>query len=195
MRSPQEGGDPFERVSEPPAGSASAKETRARTERERITPLACASVLSLGGRVEDGWHGRIVSGVKCQQCGDPLPATARRNRRYCDARCRRRAFEDRHAPAGPELAPVVPISDNEQVQELLTRVLAEERLVAQVAAGAKTNWRAAAWLLERRYPERWGPVRPQDESEPGAPVVVGADDPFQEVDQLAAKRRARRDGE
>jgi hypothetical protein len=37
---------------------------------------------------------------------------------------------------------VVPIGDDEQVQELLARVLAEERLIAQVAAAAKTNWRA-----------------------------------------------------
>jgi hypothetical protein len=135
--------------------------------------------------------------VNCESCGDELPTLARRNRRYCDARCRRRAFEERHAPDAPELAPVVPfaaITEDEHVQELLARVLAEERLVAQVAAGAKTNWRAAAWLLERRYPERWGPVRRQDDQEPGAPVVR-PDDPFAEVDQLAAKRRARRDGE
>jgi hypothetical protein len=142
--------------------------------------------------VEDGWHGRIVSGVKCEQCGDPLPATARRNRRYCDQRCRRRAHEERHAPAAPELAPVVPVAAStgeEHVQELLARVLAEERLVAQVAAGAKTNWRASAWLLERRYPERWGPPRPA--AEPDVPPAVAEDDPFAEVDMLAAKRRAR----
>jgi hypothetical protein len=141
--------------------------------------------------------GRIVSAVRCEGCGDELPALARRNRRYCDARCRRRAYEERHAPepelpAEPErqLAPVVPIGEDEHVQELLARVLAEERLVAQVAAGAKTNWRASAWLLERRYPERWGPVRPQEDAEP-APPAVGANDPFAEVDQLAARRRAR----
>jgi hypothetical protein len=139
-----------------------------------------------------------VSGVKCEACGDELPALARRNRRYCDARCRRRAYEERHAPT-PELpaslAPVLPIGEDEQahVEELLRRVLAEERLVAQVAAGAKTNWRASAWLLERRYPERWGPRRPQDELDP--PAAAAEDDPFAEVDQLAAKRRARRHGD
>jgi hypothetical protein len=143
--------------------------------------------------VEDGWHGRIVSGVKCEQCGDPLPATARRNRRYCDQRCRRRAHEERHAPAAPELAPVVPVAAStgeEHVQELLARVLAEERLVAQVAAGAKTNWRASAWLLERRFPERWAAMR-RPETEPELPA--DPDDPFSEVDALAAKRRARRE--
>jgi hypothetical protein len=111
---------------------------------------------------------RVV--VKCETCGDELPATARRNRRYCDARCRRRAYEERQAPARPELALVVP-----------------------VAAAAKTNWRASAWLLERRYPERWAapPRRADDE----APPAVDANDPFAEIDMLAAKRRARRDGE
>jgi hypothetical protein len=127
--------------------------------------------------------------VKCEACGDELPALARRNKRYCDARCRRRAYEERHMPARPELAPVVPISDNEQVQELLQRVLAEERLIAQVAAASKTNWRAAAFLLERHYPERWAPVR-RPATEP-APPEVADDDPFREVDQLAARRRAR----
>ena len=137
-----------------------------------------------------------MSAVKCEACGDELPALARRNRRYCDARCRRRAYEERHAPE-PELpaardqplAAVVPIGDEQPVQELLARVLPEERLVAQVAAGAKTQWRAAAWILERRYPERWGPPRPAEE--PDAPAV-DEDDPFREVDLLAAKRRARR---
>ncbi len=137
-----------------------------------------------------------MSAVKCEACGDELPALARRNRRYCDARCRRRAYEERHVPAlelpastaAPEhqLAPVVPIGDEAHVQELLARVLAEERLVAQVAAGAKTQWRAAAWILERRYAERWGPPRPA--AEPDAAAVL--DDEFSELDQLAAKRRA-----
>jgi hypothetical protein len=38
---------------------------------------------------------------------------------------------------------------------VLTKALAEDRLVALVAAAARGNWRAASWLLERRYPERW----------------------------------------
>jgi hypothetical protein len=133
--------------------------------------------------------GRIVTPVKCAACGDELSAFSRSDRRYCDARCRRRAYRERHAPAGPELAPVARITDDAQAEELLQRVLDERRLVALVAAGAKSNWRAAAFLLERRYPERWAPVRrPQAEPEPPA---VDEHDPFSEVDQLAAKRRAR----
>jgi hypothetical protein len=129
--------------------------------------------------------------MKCEACGDELPATARRNRRYCDARCRRRAYEERHAATVAELEPVSPVGDitsDEHLQELLGRVIAEERLVALVAAGAKSNWRAAAWILERRYPERWGPARRPDE--PELPVPVG-DDPFVEVDMLAARRHVR----
>jgi hypothetical protein len=95
--------------------------------------------------------------------------------------------------AGPELAPVVPIGDDEHVREVIGRAIAEERLVAYVAQAARSNWRASAWLLERRYPQRWGPVRAQAESD--VPVVVSGDDPFAEVDMLAARRRARRKGE
>jgi hypothetical protein len=82
--------------------------------------------------------------VKCAARGDELPPFSRRDRRYCDARCRRRAYEERHAAAAPELAPVLPLSDDQQrVQELLGRVLREERLVGLVAVGAKSNWPAA----------------------------------------------------
>jgi transposase len=33
---------------------------------------------------------------------------------------------------------------------------AECQLVAEIAAAARDSWEAAAWLLERRWPERWG---------------------------------------
>lgn len=76
------------------------------------------------------------------------------------------------------------------MQELLGRVLREERLVGLVAAGAKTNWRAAAWLLERRHPERWAPVRRSALDEEPVPVAPDEHDPFAEIDELAAKRSA-----
>jgi hypothetical protein len=137
-----------------------------------------------------GRHGRIVSAVKCEACGDELPALARQNRRYCDSRCRRRAYEERHARLAP-VVPVAEITEDEHTQEVLARVLAEPRLVAHVAAAARTQWRAAAFLLERHYADRWAPVR-RSAVEPELPVVAPEDDPFAEVDQLAAKRRARK---
>jgi hypothetical protein len=137
-----------------PPGTPLARPRRDRISREK--PARERNGTATPARRAGSRRGRIVCAVKCEACGDELPATGRSDRRYCDARCRRRAFEERHA-AAPELAPVVPLSEDEQhVQELLGRVL-RERLIGLVAAGAKTNWRAPAWILERRYPERWGP--------------------------------------
>ena len=31
-------------------------------------------------------------------------------------------------------------------------------LVGRVMKASQSSWRAAAWLLERGYPERWAPV-------------------------------------
>lgn len=71
------------------------------------------------------------------------------------------------------------------------RAEGESMLVGHIAAKAATDWRAAAWLLERQYPERWGRVSvnargKDDEDEP--PVEV---DPFAEVDELAERRASR----
>jgi hypothetical protein len=37
----------------------------------------------------------------------------------------------------------------------------EMSLVAGIAQAARADWRSAAWLLERRWPERWAPNRPR----------------------------------
>lgn len=77
----------------------------------------------------------------------------------------------------------------------LARAEGEARNVAAIAAAARENWQAAAWLLERQYPERWGrvSVRVRDAPEDAAPPtrVVDPDDPFAEVDELADRRRTR----
>ena len=126
----------------------------------------------------------------CATCGEELPALARSNRRYCDDRCRRRAHERRHRPqVEPELAPVVPIADDARLVEAVERATDETRLVAIVAAEARRSWRAAAWVLERRYPERWGPVRRRPDGE--LEQVVDGDDPFAEVDELRRRRERR----
>lgn len=71
------------------------------------------------------------------------------------------------------------------------RIEAESLLVLRVQkAAAKGSWNAAAWLLERRWPERWsspskaGSVRGfEDDSEPA--------DPFAQLDELAPRRENR----
>lgn len=68
---------------------------------------------------------------------------------------------------------------------------AETRAVAQIASAARTNWQAAAWLLERTAPERWGKpsVRLRDEpAKPAEPAMTTTPDPFAEVDELAQRR-------
>lgn len=64
--------------------------------------------------------------------------------------------------------------------------------VAVIASAARSNWQAAAWLLERQAPERWGrvSVRARDGVAPLAvPEIATADDPFAEIDELAEVRR------
>jgi hypothetical protein len=64
-------------------------------------------------------------------------------------------------------------------------------VTAIARAAAQGQWRAAAWLLERIAPERWGPQRLAG----GTPAMAGmADDPFAEVDELARRRRWERLG-
>jgi transposase-like protein len=73
----------------------------------------------------------------------------------------------------------------------------EVRNVALIAAAASENWLAAAWLLERHFPERWSkastrvrlPTVPPEEQST-APAASELDE-FAELDELAAKRLAR----
>ena len=69
------------------------------------------------------------------------------------------------------------------------RADAENRNVAIVAQAAQTNWQAAAWLLERQWPEHW--ARPSQRAKPdeGDAPAPAPGDPFAEVDELAARRR------
>ena len=58
----------------------------------------------------------------------------------------------------------------------------EDRNVSQVEAAAGQDWKAAAWLLERRFPERWARHRRLPDE---APARDG-------LDELADRRAERR---
>jgi hypothetical protein len=74
------------------------------------------------------------------------------------------------------------------------RAEAESVLVTRIAqAASRGSWPAAAWLLERRFPERWMKLseRPLPELEVPEQPEPGEVDPFADVIELA-KRRPRR---
>src|SRR4051812_4837896 len=83
----------------------------------------------------------------CRGCGRPLSLLARPDQLHCSARCRLLAFRARQT-LPPDLA---------QLAAALPPHVAVLVLVAGVAAAASDDWTAAAWLLERQPPERWGP--------------------------------------
>lgn len=67
------------------------------------------------------------------------------------------------------------------------RAIGESRNVALIAHAATENWQAAAWMLERQFPERWARVSQRDKENEGPK----ANDPFAEVDELARVRNRR----
>jgi transposase-like protein len=71
------------------------------------------------------------------------------------------------------------------------RGLDEAALVAIVEDGARSSWRAAAWLLERRWPERWATASSRRKGDSGQEQERN---PFDSLDELAARRGHRGDG-
>jgi hypothetical protein len=114
----------------------------------------------------------------------------RPDRRYHGHACQKRAYRrrQRERKAAEAERAVGGLSDSQR--EMLEAAISEPRLVALVAREASTNWRAAAFLLERGHPERWA-LRPRrlEDAEPAAPREG---DPFGELDELAERRRRHR---
>ena len=126
----------------------------------------------------------------CVQCGDPLPERSRIDRRFCKDACRQAAYEDRQRAARVQLIANEHVDDPDerlrQLRDAVAQAVEEPRLLAVVAGAARTQWRAAAWILSRTHPERWG-ERGRD-----TPLVFDSDDdPFLEVDQVAQRRAER----
>jgi hypothetical protein len=140
----------------------------------------------------------VTAERRCESCDRVLGLTARPDRRFCSATCRQRAYDGRRRAAREAIreehfTAVEPSpAQLAELERVLERATSEVVLVGIVAKAAPTNWRAAAWLLSRRWPERWGSAgRPVDDEQPTPPA---APDEFAELDQLAAKRRAREYG-
>lgn len=89
--------------------------------------------------------------------------------------------------------------DREQTDELATFAVEvraaeselETSMIAHIRAaseGDRPDWRAAAWLLERRFPDRWGrSTRVEVAGKDGAPILLGGvdlDAPSLSDDQL-----------
>jgi hypothetical protein len=80
--------------------------------------------------------------------------------------------------------------------DLLTDDL-HQQLVDAISRASSDDWRAAAWLLERGWPDQWrlrslnGRKPPEERDEPPTVSDEAEADPFTEVDQLAARRQRR----
>lgn len=67
------------------------------------------------------------------------------------------------------------------------RAESEVGLVARIAqAAGNGSWGAAAWLLERRFPERWG--KATAEAAKSEPTAAESEKAFAEVISLAKRR-------
>jgi hypothetical protein len=95
----------------------------------------------------------------CLACGRPLPLHRRADARYCSTRCRVLAHRRRH---GSGFTP----ADLDRLAEAAGPI-AEPLLVAAVqAAVLRGSWQAAAWVLSRRWPQRWAAAAGRVEREP-----------------------------
>ncbi|MFA4971966.1 MAG: hypothetical protein WC683_05085 [bacterium] len=109
----------------------------------KLTPAIQKSItdmISLGNYIETA---SALAGISKNTLYDWLRRGAREKQRLHDnPRARMKKKE----------APFVEFSDS------VERALAESESVdiGYIATAAKTQWQAAAWRLERRFPDRWG---------------------------------------
>jgi hypothetical protein len=98
---------------------------------------------------------------------------------------RRRLSEWMHKgdPAGTDPRDAIYRRFREAVEG--TRAQSETRSLALIQRAASEHWQAAAWYLERAFPERWARPSQRPEGESTTPAVAPAVDPF---DELAARR-------
>jgi hypothetical protein len=133
----------------------------------------------------------VTTGRRCANpsCRRRLGETSRPDKVYCSPACRVAAHERRRGEREEEAARVLDVPELEAV---LARATTEERLLAQIAgAAAKGQWRASAWILERRFPERWA-ARPRPPAESESEPKVADDSVFAEVDEIAQRRAKHR---
>jgi hypothetical protein len=128
---------------------------------------------------------------RCESCGVLLARTSRPDRRFCSPACRQSAYAQRR---GSRSLTIISPAEQTEIARILASAIREERLVLEIAAAAANGqWRASAWLLERRWPVRWG--RPEKrtavEVVPDGPNAL--DDLFAEIDEIRARRERRAD--
>ncbi len=72
------------------------------------------------------------------------------------------------------------------------RAEGEAILVTRIAKAATNgSWGAAAWLLERRWPERWAKIVDRSPSGKQDSAPAQQEDPFAKLDELASRRQHR----
>ena len=62
----------------------------------------------------------------------------------------------------------------------------EARNVALISKQAPSDWKAAAWILERLYPERWARASQRSEGDKGSGDDGTSDDPWAALDRETA---------
>lgn len=141
-----------------------------------ISGVAPPSVLTaeLRAKIER----ELATGAKLDVVGQRVGVTGRTLERWLAAgKIVRRRLEPVSDDAPPPV-PQLPVS--ERIAQ------AEPGLVGEIIAAAKRgHWQAAAWLLERATPERWG-------KRDANAMPAELRDAFSEIDEIAEQRRGKK---